>query len=121
MPLPPDRPEDVKDSAEAGAEIARRMADVGSWSMLNQAREQVFYAESTARLSRARRDAVAQREQLTRLMGLWGEDIRFTLPERLPDLPAAPNERTDIESAALGQRLDIRAMRRDMQGLASSG
>ena len=34
--------EDVKISAEAGAEIARRMAGVGNWSKLNQAREHVF-------------------------------------------------------------------------------
>ncbi|HEV2007984.1 MAG TPA: TolC family protein, partial [Burkholderiales bacterium] len=46
--------EDVKVSAEAGAELARRMAGVGNWSKLNQAREQVYYAEATARLARAK-------------------------------------------------------------------
>ena len=112
--------EDVKVSAEAGAEIARRMAGVGNWNKLNQAREHVFYAEATARLARAKLDAVAQREQLTRLMGVWGEDTKFILPDRLPDLPKMPNELTDVESLALKQRLDIRAMRSDMEGLASS-
>ena len=112
--------EDVKVSAEAGAEIARRMAAVGNWNKLNQAREHVFYAEATARLSRAKLDAVVQREQLTRLMGVWGEDTKFSLPDRLPDLPKIPNELIDVESLALKQRLDIRAMRSDMEGLASS-
>lgn len=112
--------QDVKVSAEAGAELARRMASAGNWSKLNQAREQVFYAESTAQLARAKQNAIAQREQLVRLMGLWGDDTKFRLPERLPDLPKAPNEITDIEAVALRQRLDIRAMKRDMDSLATS-
>jgi len=112
--------EDVKVSAEAGAEIARRMAGVGNWNKLNQAREHVFYAEATARLARAKQDTVAQREQLTRLLGVWGEDAKFRLPDRLPDLPKLPNDLNDIESLALQQRLDIRAMRSDMEGLAGS-
>ena len=112
--------EDVKISAEAGAELARRMASVGNWSKLAQAREQAFYAETAAQLARARQTTIAQREQLTRLMGLWGGDTNFKLPERLPDLPKAPNELTAVESAALGQRLDILAMKRDMESLATS-
>ena len=112
--------EDVKVSAEAGAEIARRMAGVGNWNKLNQAREHVFYAEATARLARARLDSVAQREQLTRLLGVWGEDTKYKLPDRLPDLPKLASDLTDVESLALKQRLDIRAMRSDMEGLATS-
>ena len=111
---------DVKESAEAGAELARRMARAGNWSKLNQAREQAFYAESTAQLARARQNANSQREQLLRFMGLWGEDTNVRLAERLPDLPKAANELADVESAALRQRLDIHAMRRDVEGLAAS-
>ena len=112
--------EDVKVTAETSAELARRMARAGNFSKLTQAREQIFYAETTAQLARARQNTVAQREQLTRLMGLWGEDTQFKLPERLPDLPQAPNDRTDIESVALKQRLDVQAMKRDIDGLAAS-
>jgi len=111
---------DVKESAEAGAELARRMASAGNWSKLNQAREQAFYAESTAQLARAKQKANSQREQLLRLMGLWGDDTNVRLAERLPDLPKVPNELTDVESAALRQRLDIQAMRRDVEGLGES-
>ena len=112
--------EDVKVAAETSAELARRMARAGNWSKLTQARQQVFYAETIAQLARAKQNAIAQREQLTRLMGLWGEDAKFKLLERLPDLPKAPNELTDIESIALGQRLDVQAMKRDIEGLAAS-
>ena len=111
---------DVKISAEAGAEIAQRMAGVGNWNKLNQAREHVFYAEATARLARAKLASVSQREQLTRLLGVWGADTKYVLPDRLPDLPKLPSDLGDVESLALRQRLDIRAMRSDMEGLASS-
>ena len=50
-------------------------------------REQVFYAETVAQLARAKQTATADRERLTRLMGLYGDDLAFKLPERLPDLP----------------------------------
>lgn len=70
-------------------------------------REQGFYADATQNLARAERAALASREKLTRLMGLWGAQTRFQLPERLPDLPEAPKDQPDIERVALAQRLDV--------------
>jgi outer membrane protein TolC len=110
--------EQVQLAAEASAELARRMAEVGNWSRLSQAREQVFYADATAQLARARYVAVAERERLARLLGLGGGDRSITLPERLPDLPAAPRVLSDLEGAALAQRLDVQLAR---QGLDATG
>jgi hypothetical protein len=99
---------DVKDAAQAGAELARRMAKVGNWSRLEQAREQVLLAEATAQLARAEQTSFSEREKLIRLMGLWGSQISFTLVERLPDLPQAAAEMSDIEARALRGRPDVR-------------
>ena len=52
----------VKEAAEAGAELARRMAAAGNFSKLDHAREQVFYAEATAQLARAQQSALSERE-----------------------------------------------------------
>jgi len=112
--------EQVKDSAEAGAELARRMFGAGNYSALRRAREQAFYADAVAQLARARQTAAAERERLTRLMGLWGEDIAFKLPDRLPELPKAPAELRDAEQTAMRTRLDIEASRRDLEALAES-
>ena len=112
--------EQVKTAAEASAELARRMAAAGNFSRLDQAREQVFYAESTAQLARVQQTALSEREQLTRLMGLWGEHTRYRLPDRLPDLPKGPRELSDIEPAALAQRLDVQAALQEAQSIASS-
>ncbi|MCL4798884.1 MAG: TolC family protein [Burkholderiales bacterium] len=112
--------EQVKESAEAGAELARRMFGAGNFSALQRAREQAFYADAVAQLARARQTATAERERLTRLMGLWGEHIAFKLPDRLPELPKAPTELRDAEQTAMRTRLDIQASRRDLDALAES-
>jgi len=108
----------VQHSAEAGAELARRMAQAGNWNRLNQAREQSFYADAALNLARAQRARDSARERLTRLMGLWGEQIAFRLPERLPDLPASAHDLPAIERTALQQRLDVQAARLDAEQTA---
>jgi outer membrane protein TolC len=112
--------ERVKDSAEASAELARRMARAGNFSKLQQMEEQAFYAEATAQLARARQVTVAAREGLTRLMGLSGTQAAYRLPDRLPDLPAGATEYRNVQASAIDERLDIRAARRDAESLARS-
>jgi len=110
----------VKESAETSAELARRMAAVGNFPKLTQAREQAFYAEATAQLARARHYAIAARERLARLMGLWGEDLAYQLPDRLPDLPKEARDSGDLETQAIAQRLDVQGARREAESLARS-
>ena len=110
----------VKESAEASAELARRMASTGNLPKLTQAREQAFYAETAAQLARAQHNATAARERLARLMGLWGQELSFQLPDRLPDLPKAVRESVDLESQAIAQRLDVQGARSDTDALARS-
>ena len=112
--------EQVKQAAEASAELARRMAAAGNFSKLDHAREQVFYAEATVQLARARQNAVSQREQLTRLMGLWGDDTQFRVPARLPALPKAARDMRDLETHALQNRLDVKAAMQEAENLAAS-
>jgi outer membrane protein TolC len=97
----------VMQAAEASAELARRMAAVGNFNKLQRAREQGFYADAALQLAQAQQAQRAHRERLTRLLGLWGAQAQFTLPDRLPGLPAAPLNEPDIERVALAQRLDV--------------
>ena len=99
----------VKDVAEASAELARRMEAVGNFNKLARAREQSFYADAMLGLARAEQVQRSSRERLIRLLGLWGTQTQFALPERLPDLPDAPKDQPDIERWAMAQRLDVQA------------
>ena len=100
--------EQVMTAAEASAELARRMTRAGNFSRLAHLREQAFYAEVVTQHARARHAATAERERLTRLMGLYGEDTLFKLPERLPDLPSSLPEIKDLEAPRLPSALTCR-------------
>ncbi|REG50382.1 outer membrane protein TolC [Paraburkholderia sp. BL6669N2] len=112
--------EQVKDSAEASTELARRMQRAGNFSQLDYAREQAFYADAMAQVARARQQSASAREKLTRVMGLWGSQAQYALPERLPDLPATRPELRDLETFAMQNRLDIQAAKLQTQSVASS-
>ncbi len=109
----------VQEAADAGAELAKRMAAVGNWNALNLAREQRFAADAALGVAHARRGRLAARERLTRLLGLWGEQTAFTLPERLPELPAELPDSPDIEQQAMATRLDVQAARLDAEARAA--
>ena len=106
--------------AEASAELARRMASVGNWSRLQQAREQGFHADAALNVARAEQARGRSREALTRLLGLWGTQTAYALPERLPDLPKAPDDRPDIEQRAMQSRLDVVGAKQSAEALASN-
>lgn len=110
----------VAGAADASAELAQRMRRAGNWSAYDQAREQAFHAEAMADVARASKDASAARERLTRLLGLAGKEADYPLPDRLPDLPAAPRELADVEQAALRERLDVQAATQDTAHTAAA-
>ncbi|MGE5318726.1 MAG: TolC family protein [Hyphomicrobiaceae bacterium] len=107
------------DAAEAGAELARRMAQVGNWSKLKQAREQAFYADAALAVARADQAKLQARERLTRLLGLSSADA-MQLPVRLPDLPASLPPLPDVEQRAMGTRLDLQVARLQTEALAKN-
>lgn len=111
---------DAKEAAEAGAELAQRMAQAGNWSALQRTREQLLLADAAAQLARAEQAAVASREQLTRLLGLGADRATYTLPERLPPLPAAVPELGDVQALALRERLDVRSAQAQNAAVADS-
>jgi outer membrane protein TolC len=106
----------VMRSAESGAELAKRMKHAGNWSALDQAREQSFYADAALGLARAKQARINARERLTQLLSLDQAD--FILPERLPDLPGAPDEASNIEQTAMDQRMDLQTMKLQTEVLA---
>jgi outer membrane protein TolC len=110
----------VMQAAQASAELARRMEQVGNFNKLARAREQSFYADAALGLARAEQAQSSSRERLTRLLGLWGPNTAFKLPERLPDLPAAALDEPDIERLALAQRLDVAAAKDSVAQTARS-
>jgi len=111
---------DAKATAESTAQLAKKLGETGAMNKLDQAREQVFYAEITTDLASIRQSAASARERLARLMGLWGGALGFRLPNKLPALPQRPLEQPSIEIAAVSHRVDLQVARMELVALAKT-
>jgi outer membrane protein TolC len=111
---------DAKSTAESTAQLAEKLGQTGALNKLDQAREQVFYAETTADLATLRQDATSARERLIRLLGLWDGDTGIRLPQKLPALPHRPLSLPRIEVDAVEHRIDLQIARIELDALAKS-
>ena len=110
----------AKSSAETATQLSRRLGESGAISKLNQARDQVFYAEVTAQLATARQRMLTERERLVRSMGLWGSDLDFKIPDTLPSMLRRPQVLPAVEVDAVRRRIDIQIARLELTALAKS-
>lgn len=111
----------IQMSAQASAELARRMQLVGNFNKLQRARQQVFYADSTAQLAAAAHARTATREELIRQLGLTDAQAEvLQLPDRLPDLPGQFRPGASVSEAAAQQRLDVQLARGQLDMLGKS-
>jgi outer membrane protein TolC len=112
--------EEAKTAAEVSSDLAKKLGETGALNKLDQAREHAFYAELGAQLAAARLRKASDREQLTRLMGLWGADINYRLPGKLKQLPSAAKSTGEIEAEAVAKRIDLEIARMELDLLAKS-
>lgn len=111
--------EQVRTAADAGADLARRMQEAGNASRLQRSREHAFFVDAHAQYARAAQQALASREALVRALGLdAAQAALLKLPERLPDLPAAPDDERVVLRSALDERLDLRIARANLDETA---
>jgi outer membrane protein TolC len=107
-------------AAEAATQLAARLGETGAMNKLDQAREQVFYADLTAQLAAARQREASEREALIRAMGLWGTNLDFKLPDALPAMPRRVQTLAGIEIEAIRRRVDLQIARIELDVLAKS-
>ncbi|WP_246505404.1 TolC family protein [Microvirga antarctica] len=105
-------------TAETASELTKQLGESGALNKLEQAREHAFYQELGAQLARSRIEQKVARERLIRQLGLWDRDLDFRLPNSLPPLPARIASAKDIERQALEKRVDIQALRHDLNAVA---
>ena len=110
----------ARDTAEAGAQLGKRLGETGAIGKLDQARTQVIYAELVGQLATARLRASSERERLVRALGLWGDDLDFRLPAQLPPLPARVRPLAGVEVEAVRRRVDLQMARIEVDLLARS-
>ncbi|MFJ6322091.1 MULTISPECIES: TolC family protein [unclassified Rhizobium] len=107
-------------AADAASELAEKLGETGAMAKGPQAREHAFVAELAAETAKARLAARLAKEELTRLMGLWGSDMEYQIPNSLPPLPKTIADRDTIEADALGNRIDLRGAKLELEASARS-
>lgn len=110
----------VVESAGASLEYGLALHHVGNLSDLELAQQQAQLAQAEVERGRLDLEVVDGRERLNGLMGLWGAETAWTLPARLPDLPADDLSVERLESLAVAQRFDLLAASGEAEKLARS-
>ncbi len=92
-------------------DVARRLHEAGNMSDLDFFRQRVLLEGVKLQLASAEMAARQSREQLTTLMGLWGEATNWELAGRMPDIPKEPISVTGVETVALQKSLELNVAR----------
>jgi outer membrane protein TolC len=112
--------EQSRGTVDEAARLVAKLGEAGQGDQLDQAEIAAFYAELSVRLGQARITARRERERLTRLLGLWGPEVAFRLPDDLPPLPGEPNTMANVEAEAINRRVDLLVGRHDVAAYARS-
>lgn len=105
-------------TADAQSDLAQELGQTGFLNAGAQARDQALHAELAGQRARARLDAQIAKEKLTRLMGLWGSETEYYVPDALPALPDRAGAVRDAEAQALSRRVDLVLTRLELQAMA---
>ncbi len=112
--------EQARQTANASAQLMKQLGETGAANKLDQGRVAAFYADLSAQVAQARLSVHREREALNRMLGVWGADLEYKLPARLPALPAAPEALSDVEVDAMRRRVDLIILRYEIVTLAKS-
>ena len=99
-------------------ELGRRLHAAGNISDLQLATENAHFEQSRIELANSETALLDAREQLTRLMGLWGAQTDWRLPGQLPEMPSEEIPLAHLESMAIENRLDLAAEKKAVEALA---
>ncbi len=107
-------------AASNAHELAKRLHAAGNISDLQLATENAHFQQSRLELAKSETTVFEAREQLTRLLGLWGPQTNWSLPKQLPDIPSEEIPLEKLESMAIENRLDLAAERKAVEALAQA-
>jgi cobalt-zinc-cadmium efflux system outer membrane protein len=105
---------------QAAADLAQSQHDVGNINDASLTSAQAQVAAPRLALAEAQKQKIMTREKLNRLMGLWGEEIEWTIQPSLPELPDHEPSLANLEELAINQRYDLRAQRKEVDSIGQA-
>jgi len=107
------------DAADAAAILRERMHAAGNASDLARARDRDAREQARIEVARAEAAIEARREELNALLGLTGEQTKWSASGRLPDVPATAPSLDGLEAAAVTANLELAAGRARVDAAAN--
>ncbi len=92
--------------------VAAQQYRSGNISDLNYAQLEASYSQAVVNVSNARLRLAADRQRLTRLMGLWGRQTAWKIPPHLSPVPAGRMDLPHLEAYAMKHRYSLQAQRK---------
>jgi cobalt-zinc-cadmium efflux system outer membrane protein len=111
---------EITRAAANSFELAQRLHSAGNIGDLELTTENALFEQSRLDLANSENVLLDAREQLTRLLGLWGPRVNWRLPGQLPDIPGEEIPLEHLESTAIENRLDLAAERKSAEALAQA-
>ena len=108
----------VVQASEAGMALAQAAHAAGNISDLDLVSQQTLFEQLRTDVKRSEADVGGAREELTRHLGLWGPDVAFHTPSRLPDPSAADPALEHLEGLAIARRLDLASAHQETLALS---
>lgn len=98
-------------AAEVADALSQRQLEEQNLPELDRIVHATALDEARLELADAELELTAAREDLSRLMGVWGADTRWKLADGLAELPAEDPELSRLEAVGVRERLDLSAAR----------
>lgn len=110
----------VVEAMDASLTAARALRAAGNNAALDVAQAERGANQARLEHADAELEAVEARERVNVLLGLWGEETRWRIPPRLPEIPSADVPVAEFERRAVSGRLDLASLRAEVEALAQS-
>lgn len=110
--------EQITLATELGYDLAQRLHEAGNITELKLHEHRDLYEQARIELRLAERDYFRSRERLNRIMGVFSEDVGWSINSRLPQIPDEETDLTDIETQVIEKSLDLEIAR---QRIITSG
>ena len=94
-------------ASDASYQFASELYEAGNIPELDLLLQRTLYEQSKLALTTAEVTLAESREQLNRLMGVWGAETAWMVETRLPDVPTEPMNLDSVEKVAIENSIDL--------------
>ena len=110
----------IQETTATSLELSQKQFKAGNITELALLQMQSTYSEGRLDIAQSQTELDEHREELNKLLGLWGAQVDWEIEGDLPQARAEKFSSARLESLAVSQRLDLQAAHREMSSLVAA-